>query len=157
MFLDSSLPLPSAKTASLSRWSNAIYVRALQETTYEDAAAGAINPIEFIMPYAQMILINATFIMDMWAMKVMHPQGKTSANLEVHYDKQVALLNEMRSNYDALNIFTTDTSSRKWRNMLGDYERVLQSTEQQINVVLAQKMVSKVQSIYLPFRNPQTP
>lgn len=78
--------------------------------------------------------------MNMWAMKVMHPSGKTSLNLEVHYDKQVSLLNEIRLNLDALRTFTTSTSSQDWNNMISDYDRVLQSTEQQINVVLAQKM-----------------
>ena len=87
-----------------------------------------------------MLLINSTFVMDTWAMKVMHPQGKTSANLEVHYDKQVSMLNEIRQNLDALRAFTPEKSSQRWNKMLIDYGRVLQNIEQQINVVLAQKM-----------------
>ena len=140
MFLDSALPMPSPGRQPVSRWSNTLFVRALHQMTSQDAAACAASPIEFIMPYAQMILIYATFVMDMWAMKVMHPNGKTSDNLEIHYDKQVATLKEMRSNLDALRAFITHNSSRQWKDMITDYERVLQSTEQQINVVFAQKM-----------------
>ena len=140
VYLDSELPLPLSPRRPASRWSNSLYTHALHRTTPEDVAANVANPIEYVIPYAQMILINATFVMDTWAMKVMHPQGKTSANLEVHYDKQVASLNEIRLNRDALMSFTTSGSSKRWGKMLMDYERVLQSTEQQINVVLAQKM-----------------
>ena len=122
-----------------SRWSSDLYTRAL-ERTLQNPNAITTNAIECIIPYTQMILINATFVMDMWAAKVMHPQGKTSANLEVHYDKQVAMLNETRLNLDSLRNFTNSNSSKEWMTMMHDYERVLQSTEQQINVVLAQKM-----------------
>lgn len=87
-----------------------------------------------------MILISATFVMDTWANKVMHPRGKTSSNLEVHYDKQLGVLNEMRQNLDALKVFTTHDSSARWKGTIADYQRVLESTERQINVVLAQKM-----------------
>lgn len=115
-------------------------MRALVRLTPDEAADCAANPIEYIIPYAQMILISATFVMDTWANKVMHPRGKTSSNLEVHYDKQIGVLNEIRQNLDALKVFTTDNSSARWKRMIGDYERVLQSAEQQVNVVLAQKM-----------------
>ena len=137
-FLDSPLPLPPAGPAS--RWSNDIFVQALVKFTPEEAAACANNPIEYIIPYAQMILISATFVMDTWANKVMHPRGKTSSNLEVHYDKQLGVLNEMRQNLDALKVFTTHDSSARWKGTIADYQRVLESTERQINVVLAQKM-----------------
>lgn len=137
-FLDSPLPLPLAGPAS--RWSNDLFVQALVQLTSEEAAACVAKPIEYIIPYAQMILISATFVMDTWANKVMHPRGKTSSNLEVHYDKQLGVLKEIRQNLDALKVFTTDKSSPRWKCMIMDYQRVLESTEQQINVVLAQKM-----------------
>lgn len=137
-FLDSSLPLPPAEPAS--RWSNDLFVQTLFKFTPEEAAACFANPIEYIIPYAQMILISATFVMDTWAKKVMHPRGKTSSNLEVHYDKQLSVLNEIRQNLDALKVFTTDNSTMRWKSMIMDYQRVLESAEQQINVVLAQKM-----------------
>lgn len=78
--------------------------------------------------------------MDTWANKVMHPRGKTSSNLEVHYDKQVGVLNEIRQNLDALKMLSTERCSARWKTMIFDYERVLKTAEQQINVVLAQKM-----------------
>ena len=123
-----------------SRWSSDLYIRALKRTLQHPNANADINAVECIIPYTRMILINATFVMDMWAAKVMHPQGKTSANLEVHYDKQVAMLNEIRQNLDSLRNFTNSESSKEWMTIIHDYERVLQTTEQQINVVLAQKM-----------------
>lgn len=132
--------MPLATRQPLSRWCNTLYIEALKRTTAEDTLANLANPIEHIIPYAQMMLIHANFVMDTWAMKVMHSQGKASSNLEVHYDKQVSLLNEMRQNLDALKTFTIDQSSSRWKYLIADYERALQNTEQQINVVLAQKM-----------------
>ena len=140
MFLESPLPVPPTARKSISRWSHDLFTEAIERTNSQDALANIANPIEYIIPYAQMILINATFVVDMWAMKVMHPQGKTPSNLEVHYDKQVGILNEIRMNLDTLRVFTTTESSLRWKNMIMDFERVLRSTEQQINVVLAQKM-----------------
>lgn len=66
-------------------------MQALFKLTPEEAAACFANPIEYIISYAQMILISATFVMDTLANKVMHPRGKTSHNLEVHYDKQLSI------------------------------------------------------------------
>lgn len=140
VYLESSLPIPLPKGLSPSRWSNALFMEAIKQTKAEDVLANDANPIEYVIPYAQMILINATFVMDQWAMKVMHPVGKTSSNLEIHYDKQVDILNNMRLNLDALKMFTSHQSSARWMNMIRDYKRVLQNTEQQINVVLAQRM-----------------
>ena len=132
------MPLPGGQ--SMSRWSNTLFLQTIERIHSEDISACVRNPIELIIPYAQMVLISENFIMDMLAMKVMHPGGKTSANLEVHYDKQIGILNEMRRNLAALEIFTTSQSSSRWRTMIADYERMLKSAEQQINVVLAQKM-----------------
>ena len=140
VFLDSRLPLPDPSQKKVSRWINDLFTVAIHQTSLDNGSANAPNPMEYIISYAQMILINATFVVDTWAMKVMHPQGKTSSNLEVHYDKQVGLMNEIRMNLHALKIFTTDRSSPRWKSMLVDYERVLANTEQQVNVVLAQKM-----------------
>ena len=138
--LDSSLPMPPVTRQGPSRWSNTLFLNAISQLTAEDTSTNITNPVEYVIPYAQMILINATFVMDTWEMKVMHPHGKTSANLEVHYDKQVGKMNEIRLNLEALSTFTSEHSSTRWRKLLKDYERVLKSTEQQINVVLAQKM-----------------
>ena len=103
----------------------------------EDNAACVANPIEYIIPYAQMILISASFFMDTWANNVV---ARTSSNLEKHYDKQLSFSGEIQQNLDSMKVFTTATSSTRWKGMLVDYQRVLESTEQQINVVLAQKM-----------------
>ena len=138
--LDSSLPMPPTDRQGSSRWSNTLFLNALNQLSAEDASANITNPVEYVIPYAQMLLINATFVMDTWEMKVMNPHGKTSANLEVHYDKQVGKMNEIRLNLEALRTFTSERSSTRWTRLIQDYERVLQSTEQQINVVLAQKM-----------------
>lgn len=136
--LDSQLPLPPAENGS--RWSNDLYVQALVKLGPEENAACVANPIEFIIPYAQMVLICASFVMDTWASRVMHPRGRTSSNLEAHYDQQLSFLGEIRQNLDTMKVFTTATSSTRWARMLTDYQRILESTEQQINVVLAQKM-----------------
>lgn len=136
--LDSQLPLPPAE--NVSRWSDDLSVQALVKLGPEETAACVANPIEYIMPYAQIILISASFVMDTWAQKVMHPRVRTSSNMEVHYDKQMSFLIEIRQNVDAMKVFTTATSSTRWNRMLTDYQRILESTEQQINVVLAQKM-----------------
>lgn len=138
-FLDSPFPMPPSTFQPNSRWSNDLFIRALSKNEADEGYNA--NPIEYIVPYAQMTLTSATFIMDTWAEKVMHPHGKTSSNLEVHYDKQLSVLNEIRFNLDAMKCFTcSGRSSTRWKCMVTDYERVLKTAEQQINVVLAQKM-----------------
>ena len=126
-FLDSSLLLPSAEPAS--RWRDDLFVQALFKLTPEEAAACFANHIEYIIPCAQMVLIRATFVMDTETKKGMHPRAKTSFDLEVHDDKQLNVLSEIRQNLDALKVFTTDNSSIRWKSIIMNYQRVLESAE----------------------------
>jgi len=138
-FRDSLFPTAPSKPQTRSCWSNTLFIDALHDLPIDQALTCGKNPIEFLIPYAQMVLINITFVTDAWARKVMHTHNKTSANLEIHYDKQLSVLDEIRFNLDTLNDFTVTASSPKWNRLIRDYERALRRTEQQIHV-LSQKM-----------------
>ena len=60
-------------------------------------------------------------------------------HLEVRYDEQMSTVAQLRQNLDALQSFTSDASSRRWKSLLQDYERILQEAQQQVSM-LAQKM-----------------
>lgn len=86
-----------------------------------------------------MSLVNATFLMDTWDRKIEYNQEEEAINLEVRYDEQTWIVNQLRQNLHALESFTTDAASRRWKSLLPDYQRVLRDAERQVSM-LAQKM-----------------
>lgn len=105
----------------------------------DEAAIYDQNPVEYIIPFAQMSLVNGTFLMDIWDQKIEYNQEEGAINLEVRYDEQTWTVNHLRQNLQALETFTTDASSRRWKSLLPDYQRGLRDAEQQV-IMLAQKM-----------------
>ena len=136
-FLDSPIPIPRQGPPSF--WSNELFSQYLQKMSPEEAAIHDQNPVEYMIPLAQMSLVNLPFLMDIWAQKIEYNQEEEAMNLEVRYDEQTWTVNQLRQNLDAFKIFTTDASSRRWKSLLLDYQRVLQDAEQQVST-LAQKM-----------------
>lgn len=53
-----------------------------------EAAIYDQNPVEYIIPFAQMSLVNGTFLMDIWDQKIEYNQEEGAINLEVRYDEQ---------------------------------------------------------------------
>ncbi len=105
----------------------------------DEAAIYDQNPVEYIIPFAQMSLVNGTFLMDIWNWKIEYNQEEGAINLEVRYDEQTWTVNHLRQNLQALETFTTDASSRRWKYLLPDNQRSLRDAEQQV-IMLAQKM-----------------
>ena len=136
-FLDSSIPIPKQRLPLL--WSSELFLQYLQQMSAAEAAIHDQNPVEYIIPFAQMSLVNTHYLMDLWAQKVEPHKGTAAENLEIRYDEQTETVNALRQNLEALESFTTNTSSRRWKNLLPDHERILQQGERQISM-LAQKM-----------------
>ena len=128
--------MPVPRQGPSSSWSSVLFLQHLQQIGIAEAAIYDQNPVEYIIPFAQMSLVNATFLMDLWAQKIEYNEA---INLEVRYDEQTSTVQQLRQNIDALKLFTTDASSRRWKSLLPDYQRALQDAEQQVRT-LAQKM-----------------
>lgn len=120
-------------------WSNDLFLQYLQHMSTDEVAICDQNPVEYIIPFAQMSLVNGTSIMDEWDNGIVYTQSEGAINLEVRYDQQIWAVNKLRQNLQALETFTTDASSRRWKSLLPDYQRSLRDAEQQV-IVLAQKM-----------------
>ncbi len=53
----------------------------------DEAAIYDQNPVEYIIPFAQMSLVNGTFLMDIWNRKIEYNQEEGAINPEVRYDE----------------------------------------------------------------------
>ena len=132
-----SLPVSPSSLSQI----NSLFVLALKQLDADDVRQCDRNPIECILPYARIALLNASALIDWWAQKAIahYQESKIQTNVEVRYDEQVATVKEVRSNLLALQTFTSEISSVEWKFLLLDYERSLQEFEQQLKL-LAQKM-----------------
>ena len=86
-----------------------------------------------------MSLVNTHFLMNFWAQRVEQHQDEAAENIEIFYNNKHRQWASFGRLLRGLESFTTDASSRRWKTLLPEYNRILREAERQVSM-LAQKM-----------------